>query len=188
MSAWRPRFLFVSGRSSLDLAHAGRAGLPARWQRLNEPGDLRDWLAAAFRLDLECVRPAELRAARELRETIREALDAVLSAAEIPPAAAAALNRAAARPDLVPCLVGPAAAWAPNSTAAQALASIARDAVELFGSDLRRRIRACQNPRCSIVFVDLSRPGTRVWCSMKRCGNLEKTSRYRKSKQLPSTS
>ena len=36
------------------------------------------------------------------------------------------------------------------------------------------RIRRCQGVNCAIPFVDTSRPGTRRWCSMDRCGNREK--------------
>jgi predicted RNA-binding Zn ribbon-like protein len=29
------------------------------------------------------------------------------------------------------------------------------------------------------MFIDRSRPGRRRWCSMERCGNRDKTARYR---------
>jgi predicted RNA-binding Zn ribbon-like protein len=60
------------------------------------------------------------------------------------------------------------------------MATIARDAIELFTSDHAGRIRECANPRCILLFVDTSRPGKRRWCSMDRCGNLAKTRRYRR--------
>ena len=58
-----------------------------------------------------------------------------------------------------------------------ALAQIARETVEFVtGADLAR-LRTCAG--CTLLFVDRSRPGTRRWCSMERCGNRNKTAHYR---------
>lgn len=40
------------------------------------------------------------------------------------------------------------------------------------------RIRRCANPDCVLWFLDVSRPGTRRWCSMAGCGNREKARRH----------
>ena len=64
--------------------------------------------------------------------------------------------------------------------------TIARDAVELFGSSVVERLRQCQNPACPLLFVDASRPGKRAWCTMRRCGNLDKTARYRTNRRKDS--
>lgn len=40
------------------------------------------------------------------------------------------------------------------------------------------RIRRCANPDCVLWFLDVSRPGTRRWCSMAACGNREKARRH----------
>jgi predicted RNA-binding Zn ribbon-like protein len=40
------------------------------------------------------------------------------------------------------------------------------------------RIRRCANPDCVLWFLDVSRPGTRRWCSMAACGNREKSRRH----------
>lgn len=40
------------------------------------------------------------------------------------------------------------------------------------------RIRRCGNPECLLWFLDVSRPGTRRWCSMAECGNREKARRH----------
>lgn len=98
------------------------------------------------------------------------------------------IHEAAAAPDLVPVLRKGVASWADASTARAALASIARDAIALFGGEQRQRLRECRNPHCPLLFVDTSRPGRRAWCTMRRCGNLEKTSRYRISKKKTSRS
>ncbi|MFI5801251.1 CGNR zinc finger domain-containing protein [Streptomyces sp. NPDC051561] len=40
------------------------------------------------------------------------------------------------------------------------------------------RIRPCANPQCVLHFYDVSKNGTRRWCSMSGCGNRAKASRH----------
>jgi predicted RNA-binding Zn ribbon-like protein len=54
------------------------------------------------------------------------------------------------------------------------LSTVARDAIDLFGGPRASRLKRCQGVNCAIPFVDTSRPGTRRWCSMERCGNRAK--------------
>lgn len=60
-----------------------------------------------------------------------------------------------------------------------ALSVLARDAIDLFGGPLARRVRVCAAEDCGLLFVDASRPGRRRWCSMQRCGNLAKVRKHR---------
>ena len=95
------------------------------------------------------------------------------------------VNTAAAAPPLVPVLdeADPrGAGWAAPATTAQALSTLARDAIELSTGPRAGRIRQCEGGRCRLVFVDTSRPGRRRWCSMQRCGNLHKP-RARRERQ-----
>jgi predicted RNA-binding Zn ribbon-like protein len=46
--------------------------------------------------------------------------------------------------------------------------------IELLSGPLSERIRECASDNCPLVFVDSSRPGTRRWCVMERCGNRNK--------------
>ena len=55
-----------------------------------------------------------------------------------------------------------AAAWA-----------AARDLLRLLGTR-SERLRRCANPECVLWFEDVTRPGTRRWCSMAACGNRAK--------------
>jgi predicted RNA-binding Zn ribbon-like protein len=64
-------------------------------------------------------------------------------------------------------------------TVGQALSALARDAIDLFAGPLANRIRTCAAPDCGMLFVDQSRPGSRRWCSMQRCGTLTKVRRHR---------
>jgi predicted RNA-binding Zn ribbon-like protein len=61
-----------------------------------------------------------------------------------------------------------------------ALASLARDAIDLLSGPLATRVRECAAEDCALLFVDASRPGRRRWCSMEGCGNRAKTTSYRR--------
>jgi predicted RNA-binding Zn ribbon-like protein len=185
---WPPRFLFISGRLCLDFVHTGGEGWRAHWERWQSPSDLADWMAACPGLQVRAqVEATDLAAARELREAIWAGAQAVLRSRGLPAAVTAQLDRAARQPDLVPALRAGKKVWAPGAQGAQALATVARDAIDLFGTAARARLRECKGPNCYLLFVDLSRPGKRAWCTMRRCGNLNKLARYRAGQRRPKT-
>src|SRR3569623_945720 len=70
------------------------------------------------------------------------------------------------------------AGW--QGSAAHLLASLARDAVHLFGGADAAQVRQCQAPACTLFFVDTSRSGDRRWCSMSACGNQAKVAEFRR--------
>ncbi|MEV0070883.1 MULTISPECIES: CGNR zinc finger domain-containing protein [unclassified Amycolatopsis] len=51
------------------------------------------------------------------------------------------------------------------------------DYLRLLG-DRPERIRHCANPECVLYFYDVSKNGTRRWCSMSGCGNRAKSMRH----------
>lgn len=61
-------------------------------------------------------------------------------------------------------------AWGPAWTAARDYLDLLRTAPD--------RIRACAHDACILHFFDVSRNGTRRWCSMAGCGNRAKASRH----------
>ena len=103
------------------------------------------------------------------------------------PADIAAVNEAAARPPLVRALLPEGGTTVVAPTVAAALATLARDAVDLFGGPLAGRIRMCAADDCGLLFVDTSRPGRRRWCSMERCGNRAKIRTHRARRGEPAT-
>lgn len=97
----------------------------------------------------------------------------------------AVLNELAAGPGVVPRL-DPASGttvWRQPVQAGQLVTEIARDAVRTFGSPAVDRVRMCAGHRCSLIYLDTSRPGQRRWCSMQRCGNRNKVADHRRRQQ-----
>jgi len=182
------RFIFISGRLCIDFTQTGgETEQRAYWERFHNPSDLADWVSESpLQLQDVQVSAEEFQIALALREAIWRVAEAVRQN-EMPLAEDLdIINRVAAAPDLPPQLVpeGLQHVWHfPAATGAMALSTIARDAIDLFSGELRSRIRTCENPNCGLMFVDASRPGKRRWCLMKRCGNMAKTSQYRKSKK-----
>ena len=62
---------------------------------------------------------------------------------------------------------------------AHVLALLAADAIALFSSDARARIKECASPTCPVMFLDRSRQGERIWCS-PTCGARIASARYRR--------
>jgi hypothetical protein len=199
---------FCTGRPCLDLAHTGGEGDLARWEILHTPADLGHVLGVILGLPALPATEADLAAMRPLRAAVtRIAYGHALAAtpppddlAAIPPARAevariasglvdgtgskpadiAVVNEVAARPPLVHALRLEGGTTVVAPTVDAALATLACDAVDLFGGPLAHRIRMCAADNCGLLLVDTSRPGRRRWCSMERCGNRAKIRTHRR--------
>lgn len=172
----RDGFRFRGGHVALDLA----ATLAARFkdeprELLARPADLDRWLTSSGL----AVRPprsteAELQLARSLREAVY-----MIATGDDSAAARKRLNTAAALTAAKPQLSA-AGKLQLLGDAGEILATVAREAVALFGSAERSRIRQCDGDGCAILYLDLSRSGRRRWCSMSGCGNRAKAREFRK--------
>lgn len=60
---------------------------------------------------------------------------------------------------------------------------IIRSAADLLVSDEIKHVKACADPACGWLFLDVSRNKKRRWCDMQICGNRAKASRFYKKKQ-----
>ncbi|MFE8988666.1 CGNR zinc finger domain-containing protein [Streptomyces collinus] len=175
-------YRFDPGALCLELTTTGGPGVFARWEVLHEPSDLVAWAGLSrlpAGLDLT-VSPGELERARTLRDAV---LLLAADRAHGRPLRAPHLdvvNAAAAAPPLV-ARIGPdgSRSWAPGATGTQLLATVARDAIDLFTGPFADRIRECGAHNCHLLFVDTSRPGRRRWCAMEHCGNREKVRAHR---------
>ena len=195
------RFAFDAGALCLEFATTGGEGPRKAWETLHQPADLAAWaarsrLGAAAHIEPHAMAltPGDLAAATLLREAIWFAATDLALGREPQRADLGAINRAATSVPMAPA-IGVAdgqRTWVTPITGTQLLSTVARDAIELFTGPNAARIRQCAGPMCSLVFVDTSRPGRRRWCSMERCGNIDKQRAMRarrrprpKSGQLP---
>lgn len=171
---------FRSGRPCIDFAHTGGEGPLAVFELLGHMQDVERWLGVILEVDIVAEGDAGLDDVVALRRAIWKAANSLATGGRVADRDRGVINRAATRPPIVPSLTrtGEASNQAPASTG-QALSTLARDAIDLFGSPLAQRLRICAAEDCGLLFVDQSRPGTRRWCSMQRCGNLAKVRRYR---------
>ena len=183
-----PEFVFVGGRPCLDLVDTlGMRGV-RDLERLSDGERLGQWLAeAGLAASPPPASEADVRHARALREAVYGLVRCVLNRQHPSEHDAAVVNQAAHKADLVPQLrVGDAAgtdgltaAWHGTAPVAAALSTIARDAIDLLSGPLAGRVKECENPDCTLVFLDDSQARRRRWCSMERCGNLAKVAKYR---------
>ncbi|MBA0049728.1 hypothetical protein E0L36_02055 [Streptomyces sp. AJS327] len=160
---------------SLDL-------LNTRWIDGDVPHDLLEsveglavWLAST---ELDDRAPADERTLAALRE-VREALWTLMETDGASPEARDALNeylghgwlRRQLRTD------GPGTVAEADSPAHLPAWLAAADYLHLR-EERPSRIRRCANASCVLYFYDVSKNGTRRWCSMAICGNRAKASRH----------
>lgn len=175
-----PEFHF-GGRLSLDLTWTLRYRAVWPTELLASPDDLSAWLDAVGLPAPATPAERDLADARALRESIYRAADTRIDGHAIAPVDRDTINHWAAQPPPSPVLHadGTRRLVSPeNRPVPAALSAIARDAIELLTTH-DDRLRRCQGPRCSLLFHDSSRPGTRRWCSTTRCGNKVNTKAYR---------
>src|SRR5262245_48736950 len=174
-------FVFF-GRLCLDFAHTGDMGHASRFERLTSPGELQRWLSLSpVPLPKVRITARDLHRARALRGAIWRIANAVLER-RVPAAGdVRLLNAIACEPSLARQLDAAATGsrWH-RPTVRGVLATVARDAVALFGDPQQlARMRRCENSQCKAVFYDDSRPGLRRWCASNRCGDRIRARAYR---------
>lgn len=175
----RDGFRFRGGCNAIDLPATLQARLSASPRELlNSPDDLARWLVSAGMTGTTPkTTPRDLASARALREAIyvlagRRRGGEAETARKI-------LNRIADGRAAVPQLQ-PDGSMRLEGTASALLVTLAREAVQLFGSEAAALVRQCQSPTCTLYFIDTSRRGDRRWCSMSACGNKAKVREFRR--------
>ena len=187
ITEFRTEFRTGSGRLSLDFIRTLRwRGTDGAFEELATPEALVAWIRQLGPYDEDAAiaapTPRMLHAAQETREAVYALVKAAraTTSADCPPDARGLLNKAASAPTPHPVLDEHGTLHhAAADPIAAILAAIARDALDLATSPLISRVRDCAGPNCGAWFLDTSRPGTRRWCSMDRCGNQAKKSTWR---------
>jgi predicted RNA-binding Zn ribbon-like protein len=175
--------VFVSGDPALDFIGT------LKWRRSPEPDELLvdpsaldAWFVGSGIVTSPPGSSAEdLDAARALRESVYGLVAAALHGRPARADDVAAVNRAAAGPPAATVLVD--GRRAASGTAAQALSSIARAAIEVVASADPAELKECGRPACTRVYLDRSRGHRRAWCGMEECGNRVKAAAYRERRR-----
>lgn len=145
-----------------------------------EVDDLAEPRAAARWLDLAAPLGAEdLRRVTDLRTAVRELLAALAEDRE-PAAAAVETVNAAARADAAaPQLAWPRREWRSTrpGTVDEALAALARDAIDVVTGDLAPLVRPCEAHGCVRFFF--REHARRRWCSTT-CGDRVRAARHQR--------
>ncbi|MGV8852212.1 MAG: CGNR zinc finger domain-containing protein [Rhodoglobus sp.] len=171
---------FDSGARALDFAYTGAMGTNPAWEKLHTPADLAAWLEARFEASDGTVSERDLIDATGLRAAIASIATALSVNGAPEPKQVDVINLFAATPDVPPRLAGGGMkAGRTTVRTGQALSTMAREAVFLFGEQQHERIRECAADDCALVFYDESRSNNRRWCSMQRCGNRAKVRSHR---------
>lgn len=170
---------FPCGTLALDFVGTLRARRdPEPREMLDDARALEAWFVEAGVIDeVSGVRRSQVADAVELREAIYDVVFARLQGSPLPSAPVALLNRWAVSAPVRLTLDGDVVRR--EGGAAEGLATVARNAVELIGGDDAGLLRECGRPGCTQVYVDRSRGGRREWCSMRTCGNRVKAAQFR---------
>lgn len=170
---------FPCGTLALDFVgtlRARRNSEPA--EKLASPDLLDAWFTESGMLDEPTGATQEdLAAALELREAIYELVAARIHRTTLAEADIAVVNRHAQGMPVGLQLVEGSSAR--TGTSAQGLSTLARQVVEILGSDDATLLRECARPECTQVYLDHSRGHRREWCAMRTCGNRVKASQFR---------
>ncbi|MEU0312174.1 CGNR zinc finger domain-containing protein [Nocardioides sp. NPDC006273] len=179
MSAGSPDFRLGSVlATSFTGTLSERHGTPV--ERIPTPQRLLDWLAV-YGLAVDACTPAQLRLARELRESIHAVATAAASQDSLPATAVDVINDHSARGRATALLTPECKRhWqlSSASTLTDALGVIAADAIAIISGERDGRLALCASPTCRAAFFDTSRSRTRRWCDMNTCGNREKKARF----------
>lgn len=147
-------------------------------EQLPDAAALRAWLIENGLGPREAPSERDVLFARELREALHAAAREALR--EAPPSLAAFRSIEAALAGDQPLrLERGRAGLQPRApaTAAQALARVAREAVEDLSGPARAQLHACGDDTCAGIFIDYT--GRRHWCSDERCGNRARVRAHR---------
>jgi len=174
---------FPCGSLSLDFVGTLRARRDAApIEMLTSTDRLDSWFAESGIVDAPTTsRPADVAAATTLREAIYALVSARMAGRAYGKADLALVNEAARKPPVVPQLTRDGRHT--EATPAQALSTVARDAIDILGGPEAALLKECSRPGCTQTYLDTSRGGRREWCAMETCGNKMKAAAYRARKR-----
>jgi predicted RNA-binding Zn ribbon-like protein len=194
---WRGKFLFVGNQLALELLNTSLVQDGEPVELLATPADLADWLASAGLITAAKASTlatawstseaapessaSELSKLRAFREHLRSAVIDTGAGRSPSPAFVAELNRwLASYPTIHQAEIRAdslvATALFQPTTPRDTMRPLAAAALELLTHADRTRLRKCGG--CVVHFLDVSKKGSRRWCSMNLCGNRRKVAAY----------
>ncbi|MFI1726323.1 CGNR zinc finger domain-containing protein [Streptomyces sp. NPDC020489] len=177
-----PDHVFVCGHPALDFAATLRARRSTRFEMFVTPERLNAWYLESGLVDT--ITPGQeddVQEATAVREAIYRLVTNRRLGEEFDPKALETLNAAARKTAVTPQLTP--AGRLTEASPEQALATVARQAVELLSGPDVPLLKECGNPECTRVYIDRSRGMRRQWCGMESCGNKIKAAAYRARKK-----
>jgi predicted RNA-binding Zn ribbon-like protein len=139
----------------------------------------RRWLGDHGRMEAAASATAdELTLAHDLRHELRNLLSAHTAGATVD---TERLSEIAAKIPLRASFDGDATLLGPAVGGVQGVLGDVLGAVVLAGQNgTWQRLKLCRETTCRVVFYDRSKNASRCWCSMRVCGNRNKTRAYRR--------
>ncbi|MGF6881823.1 putative RNA-binding Zn ribbon-like protein [Nocardia sp. GAS34] len=164
-------FRFDCGSTWLNLlATRGRSFSPDPVERLDSPARFAEWLDRSELLPARPPTTDELAQAIRLRETLRVLVLATIDDTTPPPDAITDLSAFLVAHDApVHLLAADRLRREPPPTASDALARIARQAVDCLTGIERAALKVCPEHDCRGVFIDNA--GRRRWCPSPACAS-----------------
>jgi len=174
---------FPCGDISLDFVGTLRARRDeSPLEMLTSPARLDSWFTESGIVDGETSsRPVDVTAAVALREAIYDLVTARMTSKVYDQTALSLVNDAARKPSVIPQLSRKGRRT--EATPAQALSTVARDAINILGGPEAALLKECSRPGCTQTYIDTSRGRRREWCAMETCGNKMKAAAYRARKR-----
>ena len=192
-SDWKDGFLFVGNQLVLDFLNTCPVQNGALMELLPDFSALARWFQAADLLTPRDVANLQqkwgksalarrtVEAMQELRERLRKEILAWEHGGAVHHSTVAELNRLMVDHPMLTRMKAKGSActtelWFEPRQPEELFAPLAYSAAMLFANVDRNRVRKCH--QCVLHFHDISKKGTRRWCSMQLCGNRLKVAAY----------
>ena len=192
-SDWNDGFLFLGNHLALDFLNTRPVQNGEAVELLPDFDALLRWFQAADLLtSVEVSRLRQrwgesarsrhvVEAMRELRERLRKEVFAIERDGTVHRSAVDELNQLMAEHPMLTRLKASGGTsttelWFAPGQPEDLFAPLAHSAATLFAEVDRNRVRKCR--QCVLHFHDISKKGTRRWCSMQLCGNRLKVAAY----------
>lgn len=192
-SDWRDGFLFVGNQVILDFLNTRPVQNGEPLELLFDFDALLRWFRAAGLLTVNQINELHRSWSKtdrsisflanliECRERLRSAITTWEQRGKVPKSIVSELNKLLEAHPMFNKLTAAGTStglWFPAREPEDLLAPLAYNAAELFSRQDHTRVRQCS--QCVLHFLDISKKGTRRWCSMQLCGNRVKVAAYAK--------